>query len=549
MTKPGPKSSPPIKRPLHRALPALLPLIVLAIVGVMGIAYAPLYAEVDIDGTAQVLPRPQIKIDTSKYPENYNFEVFRGETYFKFTDIKARLIATDYYDGDITNSIYIESCKRGDTTITCPTAWLDWEYGSYSITYRVTNSQGISSLPFVINVDVWQVMKITSGQWFAMALGTNGAVWTMGSNGDGQRGINSSATATNLRTPTRIPQTSFGNLAVSDIAAATNTACAITASGQAYCWGNSNYGKTADGSTGTGNSDKNAPVATQMPAGITFSQITGCHGEDATYGCGFAAIGSDGNIYTWGSGDHYRLGTGSNSDQSTPAKITAAATPFVQVSTGNNGGSAVNSAGEAYVWGSNISGEQCLGNLTTNSTNSVPHVVSGIPTIAQTSYGGYTNDISHVVFLTTGGEVYGCGERYGLTGAAGSQSTPLKIAGASNVRFINAGADFTHFVNTSNNLCGIGYTAQGELFQNSLGFTTTYTCSSMANLVNNIQMTSGGYENAWALTLNGVQIWGSGSYCTTYYLQGVSSCSGVSNTSPANWEIGINASTSTKLEW
>ena len=484
--------------------PLLLPVLVFTIVVAQSVAWAALSENIYMEGTARVRPLPLIKIDTPTHPENYNFSIFRGETDFTPNDMQARLIATDPEDGDITSSIYIEECKKGGQVVTCPTAWLDWEYGDYTITYRATNSQGLLSLPLIINIEIWQFINIQNGTFHGIALTSHGQAWSWGWNSDGQRGIGAPySNMQNHRAPTLIPQSDFGGLPVTDVAAAHHTSCAINIAGAAYCWGLGSSGERGDGTTiGIALS----PVAVIMPQGITFQQISGPKGTNTSGS--FGALGSDGNVYTWGSGAGRGLGTGNSYSHTTPVRITNTG-DIVYVWQGNHGGAAVTDTGQVYVWGRNNRGQLGRGDTAENDANSLPGLVPGLSGVSRVSYGGYGGNGGHVLALKTNGEVWGWGWAYGVNGQNNNQTTPLQVANISNARFVNAGADFSHFV-VGNDVYGIGYSDAGEIFGGNNTSKATPTISPMENIAGNVGTTTGGYNNAYIMDKNGVTLWGVG---------------------------------------
>jgi alpha-tubulin suppressor-like RCC1 family protein len=260
-----------------------------------------------------------------------------------------------------------------------------------------------------------------------------------------------------------------------------------------------------------GTADKSSPTAVTMPSGIGFTQLSGSHGTEVA--ATFGALGSDGNVYVWGNGGAYRLGTGSTSNSTTPAKITSSG-DFVQAYQGNMGGAAINSAGQVYVWGANNHGQLALGNTTAaTATTSTPHLVSSLSDVTQVSYGGYAA-YGFILALKSDGNVWVWGWLYGPNGSyADNQTTPAQVAGISGVRFINAGADFQHYV-VGNDVYAAGYADNGELFGGGTTRQNTPTLSTMANIAGNVGITAGGYNNAYILSIDGTMLWGVG-FCDT----------------------------------
>ena len=145
--------------------------------------------------------------------------------------------------------------------------------------------------------------------------------------------------------------------------------CALDSTGTAYCWGDNNKGQLGDG-TGGGFSD--VPVAADMPIGVTFTQVS-------TGGDSVCAVDSTGAAFCWGWNYYGELGdpaAGGTSDE--PVAVDAsgvlAGTDLTQISAGSEDTCAVDSTGAAYCWGWNYYGE--LGDGTT--------IESGMPVAVDT---------------------------------------------------------------------------------------------------------------------------------------------------------------------
>ncbi|RMA46842.1 hypothetical protein CI601_00005, partial [Bifidobacterium sp. wkB344] len=81
-----------------------------------------------------------------------------------------------------------------------------------------------------------------------------------------------------------------------------------------YIWGSNENGQLGDGT----NTTRGRPIPVSKPqgapAGFTWKYtIPGCNHT--------AAIGSDGNLYTWGGNDDGQLGDGTNTSRSRPTLV------------------------------------------------------------------------------------------------------------------------------------------------------------------------------------------------------------------------------------
>ena len=88
--------------------------------------------------------------------------------------------------------------------------------------------------------------------------------------------------------------------------------CALTTTGQAYCWGLNNQGQLGNNST----TNSRIPVAVQMPAGVSFQSIA----ASSLHTC---ALTTEGKAYCWGQGSIGQLGNNSTTDSSIPLAVSS----------------------------------------------------------------------------------------------------------------------------------------------------------------------------------------------------------------------------------
>ena len=147
---------------------------------------------------------------------------------------------------------------------------------------------------------------------------------------------------------------------------------AVGSDGNAYAWGNNEYGQLGDGTK----TNRTTPVMVKMPDRKTYPDLP----VDFTYvqvSAGYyhsLAVGSDGYAYAWGNNDNGQLGNKTSGGYSTvPVRVRDPDSPYdtsrglkaVQVSGGTYHSLAVGADGNAYAWGYNSSGQ--LGDGTTTS--------------------------------------------------------------------------------------------------------------------------------------------------------------------------------------
>jgi alpha-tubulin suppressor-like RCC1 family protein len=131
--------------------------------------------------------------------------------------------------------------------------------------------------------------------------------------------------------------------------------CALSAAGRAYCWGSNAFGQLGDGKK---EDESKTPVAVDgIPAGATLTELS----TGAGHTC---ALSATGQAYCWGENDHGQLGDGTNEPRSTPTGIVAGEIPsgttLTGLSTGGRHSCALGANSRAYCWGANYHGQ--LGN-------------------------------------------------------------------------------------------------------------------------------------------------------------------------------------------
>ena len=136
--------------------------------------------------------------------------------------------------------------------------------------------------------------------------GGGGWVLLTSSNASGQLG---DGAFTSRQTPTLVAApagVTFTQIAISK----NNHSCGVTAAGAVYCWGAGGQGQLGIGVR----ENRPTPALVSVPAGLTFTQIAVGNGHS----CGLTSAGA---AYCWGFGGNGALGTGTITDDLTPALI------------------------------------------------------------------------------------------------------------------------------------------------------------------------------------------------------------------------------------
>jgi alpha-tubulin suppressor-like RCC1 family protein len=219
------------------------------------------------------------------------------------------------------------------------------------------------------------------------------------------------------------------------ISAGFGYSCAIE-SGKAYCWGGNYVGQLGDGST----ANSSVPVAVDTSgalAGKTLTQITGS--AEAT-----CALDSVGAAYCWGGNVHGDLGDGSMIDSSVAVAVDTsgvlAGKTLTHLTAGSFQTCALDSAGAAYCWGGNGSGQLGDGSTTDSS---VPVAVDTSGTLAGKTLTQITTDFGTTCALDSAGAAY-CWGSNGAGQVGDGSTTDSSVPVAVDTSGALAGKTLTH---------------------------------------------------------------------------------------------------------
>jgi len=150
-----------------------------------------------------------------------------------------------------------------------------------------------------------QFTALAAGYSFTCGLKAGGEVWCWGFNASGSLG---DGTTTNSQSPVQVfSAVTFASISIG----ATGThACALSTTGEAYCWGDNTYGQVGNGTSSGGVS---SPVT--VSTGLTFATIT----AGGYHTCAVTSLGS---MYCWGRNYAGEIGDGTPDQRDTPVPVT-----------------------------------------------------------------------------------------------------------------------------------------------------------------------------------------------------------------------------------
>jgi len=164
--------------------------------------------------------------------------------------------------------------------------------------------------------------EIAGGNYFTLAVKTNGTLWTWGDNPNGNLG---SGNTTDRSSPVQVGSlTNWKYVAASQGQTNFCHSLSVKTDGTLWSWGYNN-GALGDGTS----TQRTSPVQVGGPFGATnWANV------DAGSGCSIA-IKTDGTIWTWGANFNGELGLGNTTTRSSPVQV-GSSTSWLKIMAGRN---------------------------------------------------------------------------------------------------------------------------------------------------------------------------------------------------------------------
>ncbi|WP_338058848.1 InlB B-repeat-containing protein [Bifidobacterium mellis] len=299
-------------------------------------------------------------------------------------------------------------------------------------------------------------VQVSAGNTFALALGSDGILYSWGDNDFyelGRDGIYNLFGGDQTPRPVDKQDT----IKFTRIKAAANHAMAFDSLGNLYSWGWNEYGQLGhDG--GTQQVKEPAKVDKPANASSNFSWVQANGGFYDTI-----AIGSDGNLYSWGNNDFDQLGRDTTDTRKNPIpgkidKPAGVPSDFTWLQTGSAhyNSMALGSDGNIYTWGSDLQ-EVMLGrDLSLNAANRPAAVYKP----ANVNYIDCMTTDYHSMGLGSDGNLYSWG-----TGGDGELGHATPVSGPGIVTKPDSGKDdFTWKQASINNGYTMGLGSDGYLY-------------------------------------------------------------------------------------
>jgi alpha-tubulin suppressor-like RCC1 family protein len=308
-----------------------------------------------------------------------------------------------------------------ETNFTCALASTGAAYcwGSDSSGQLGNNSTTQSLVPVAVTtagtpLSGLTLTQVSAGNGTACAISTTGAAYCWGGGGNGQLGNGTTTAAQETAVAVTTVGTPISGVTLTQVNVGQYQVCALGSTGAAYCWGSNMNGQLGNNSsTSTTALVPVAVTVTGVLAGVTLTQII----TSATNAV--CALGSTGAAYCWGYNIDGQLGNNSTGQSAVPVAVTVtgvlAGVTLTQITTGFNFTCALDTAGGSYCWGLNSSGQ--LGNPVTASNFLVPVAVTSEPTMTASGY-------NHSCLLRNGRAWCWGDDTYGELGNNTTTTTP-----------------------------------------------------------------------------------------------------------------------------
>ncbi|WFB59581.1 hypothetical protein [Paenibacillus sp. BR1-192] len=276
------------------------------------------------------------------------------------------------------------------------------------------------------------------GSDFALALKSDGTVWSWGSNQQRQLGYDSGGSYVSF--PTRIQSLHQ----ITGIACGATSGYALQPGGTVWVWGRGAEGQLGLGDMKQGNEPTMLSLSgvTQVDAGIQFALF----------------VRQDGTLWATGANQQGQLGDGTTIGKTSPVQVSGLAAVGA-VAAGGAHSLAVTTSGQVYAWGSNSYGG--IGNGGAGPPVTTPYGQSALVNIVSVSAG---NDSSFA--LDSNGQIWCWGvNTYGQLGFGDTDRRyePTLLTALSDVASIHAGGDYTHARLANGELWGWGSNWGGKL--------------------------------------------------------------------------------------
>ena len=279
-----------------------------------------------------------------------------------------------------------------------------------------------SALPVQVS-GLSDVVEISAGGGYSMALREDGTVWAWGDNSYGQLG---SGTGGSWGDYSALPVQVSGLTGIVAVSAGAWHSLALKNDGTVWAWGNNSSGQLGDDISGIRDDYSSLPLQDEMANGEFGDLTPGTYSSLPVKVSGLTdvaaisagsihslALKNDGTVCAWGSNWYGQLGDGTTVDRHTPVQIRGLIGVQAISAGGEHHSLALREDGTVWAWGDNTAGKLGDGTITRRLT---PIQVSGLTRVVAVSAGNH-----HSLALRENGTVWAWG--FNLHGRLGDGTT------------------------------------------------------------------------------------------------------------------------------
>ena len=198
------------------------------------------------------------------------------------------------------------------------------------------------------------IIAISSGHRYSLALDSNGDVWAWGLNSANYLGVGT--TDDYVFTPKKV----LGLSDIVEISVGDNSSMALRSDGRILAWGSNSYGELGIGTT----SSASSPIMIGALENIKRIVST----DDRSF-----AFDVNGNLWAWGKNTYGGLGDGTKISRNTPVKL--AISDVVSISGDDDSSVAIKKDGSVWTWGRNSHGGLGINDIDGQFKSLVPQQV------------------------------------------------------------------------------------------------------------------------------------------------------------------------------
>jgi uncharacterized repeat protein (TIGR02543 family) len=338
------------------------------------------------------------------------------------------------------------------------------------------------------------VVQISAGAYFSLALKSNGTIWAWGANYYGQIGTGSDADEY-VAIPTQVATSS--NDTFKSISAGTDHTLALRTDGTLWAWGGNTEGQLGI----------NSRVAHNVPQLVGNSAIF----EIVAAGDLFSlAKKSDGTVWAWGLNDYSQLGSGTFGRSISPVQVNdnGQLNSVISLSVGRNHSLALRSDSTVWGWGNNHGGR--VGDV--SEFLKLTAVQTSITDAVYISAGS-----QHNIAMKKDGTVWAWGQ--GGTAQTGegtdtiinlNRDIPVQVV-IDDVRSVKAGANHNLALKNDNTVWAWGFNLYGQIGNGTVitADSPTQVLTALNSPLSGVAAIAAGESHSIALKIDGtVWAWG-----------------------------------------